>query len=420
MNTYEKSLEYAKKMDEEDPIGSFRELFYYPTDTQKQIYFCGNSLGLQPKKAKEEIEKMLETWKNKAVKGWFTGEPDWLNFNLSLEKSLARIVGAKPEEVTLMNGLTVNLHLLFVSFYQPTKERFKILMEEHAFPSDQYAIKSQLRFHGINPEEGIIECKARPGEKILKTENILEMIEEYGEEIAIVWFPGMQYLTGQAFEMKAIAQKAHEKGCFVGFDLAHSVGNIPHKLHDWEVDFAVWCNYKYISGGPGAVGGCFVHEKHFNKDLNRFEGWWGGKRETLMLMEPEIDPIIGAAGWQISSHPLLQYASLKASLDIFDDLPLEEYYSKSKKLTGFLEFLITNLGFDNYQIITPTNPDKRGCQLSIGTIKNGKELYDKLTNNGIVVDWREPNVIRVAPHPLYNTYEEVFTFSEILRKAVQS
>ena len=420
MHKYEQSLEYAKRMDKEDPLGSVRELFYYPTSTQNQtIYFCGNSLGLQPKKAKEEIEKILETWKNDAVEGWFIGEPDWLSINLDLEKSLARIVGAKPEEVALMNGLTVNLHLLFVSFYQPTKERIKILMEENAFPSDQYAVKSQLRFHGIDPEKGIIECKSRPGEKTLRSEDILKTIEEFGEEIALVWLPGLQYLTGQAFNMKTITQKAHEKGCIVGFDMAHSVGNIPHKLHDWGVDFAVWCNYKYINGGPGTVGGCFVHEKHFGEELNRFEGWWGGKRETMMLMQPDIDPIIGAAGWQISSHPVLLYASLKSALKIYDDLSLEEYFEKSKKLTGFLEFLIRNLGSENYEIITPANPDERGCQLSIGTINKGKELYEELANNGVVVDWREPNVIRVAPHPLYNTFEEVYVFVEILRKAVE-
>ena len=413
MTEFEQSLEFAKTMDLADPLAKFRAMFHYPKSV---IYFCGNSLGLQPKTARTEIENILKTWEEIGVEGWFHGSKNWFSYPADLVKSMARIIGAQPEEVSIMNSLTVNLHLMLVSFYRPTSDRHRILIEEHAFPSDQYALKSQIRFHDFNVNDSLIEVKARPGEAILRTEDIIEAIDE---SIALVLFSGVNYLTGQAFDIEAITKAGHEKGCIVAFDLAHAAGNIPLKLHNWNVDFAVWCNYKYLNAGPGGISACFVHKNHFEKDLPRFDGWWGGKRETMFLMEPDINPALGASGWQISTHPVLLLASLKAALDIWDELDLSLFFKKRDLLTGYLEFLIKELGPENYEIITPLNSNERGCQLSIRTLKNGKKLFNTLIDRGITVDWREPDIIRVAPSPLYNTFEEVYLFAEILAEAVQ-
>ena len=414
MIEFERSLEFAKELDLADPLAKFRTMFHYPNSI---IYFCGNSLGLQPKTARTEIDKILKTWEEIGVEGWFHGSKNWFSYSDDLVKSMARIIGAQPEEVSIMNSLTVNLHLLLVSFFCPTTtNRHRILIEEHTFPSDEYALKSQIRFHGHEINDSLIEVKARPGEAILRTEDIIDAINE---SIALVLFSGVNYLTGQAFDMEAITKAAHAKGAVVGFDLAHAVGNIPLELHDWNVDFAVWCNYKYINAGPGGISACFVHERHFEKDLPRFDGWWGGKRETMFLMEPDINPALGASGWQISTHPVLLLASLKAALNIWDELDLSLFHQKRELLTGYLEYLIKELGPENYEIITSSKANERGCQLSIRTLKNGKKLFDTLIDRGVTVDWREPDIIRVAPNPLYNTFEEVYKFAEILAEAVK-
>jgi kynureninase len=405
-------------MDLADPLANFRTMFHYPTSV---IYFCGNSLGLQPKTARTEINKILKTWEEIGVEGWFlnhSGSENWFSYSDDLVKSMARIIGAHPEEVSIMNSLTVNLHLMLVSFYRPTSERHRILIEEYAFPSDQYALKPQIRFHGYDADDSLIEVKARPGEHTLRTEDIIDAIDE---SVALVLFSGVNYLTGQVFDMETITRTAHAKGAVVGFDLAHAVGNIPLKLHNWNVDFAIWCNYKYINAGPGGIGACFVHENHFEKGcLPRFEGWWGGKRANMFLMESDIDPAFGAAGWQVSTHPVLLLASLKAALDIWDELKdLSLFHQKRELLTGYLEYLIKELGPENYELITPSNANERGCQLSIRTLKHGKELFNTLIERKITVDWREPDIIRVAPNPLYNTFEEVYKFAEILAEAVK-
>ncbi|WP_287583099.1 kynureninase [Candidatus Borrarchaeum sp.] len=414
MIEFERSLKFAKELDLMDPLAKFRAMFHYPNSI---IYFCGNSLGLQPKTARTEIDRILKTWEEIGVEGWFHGSKNWFSYSDDLVNSLARIIGAHPEEVSIMNSLTVNLHLLLVSFYRPTSDRHRILIEEHAFPSDQYALKSQIRFHGYDVNDSLLEVKARAGEHTLRTEDIIEAIDE---SIALVLFSGINYLTGQAFDMEAITKAAHAKGAAVGFDLAHAVGNIPLELHDWNVDFAVWCNYKYLNAGPGGISACFIHKNNFEKDLPRFDGWWGGERETMFLMEPDINPALGASGWQISTHPVLLLASLKAALDVWDKLEdLSLFYKKRDLLTGYLEFLIKELGPENYEIITPSKANERGCQLSIRTLKNGKKLFNTLIDRGVTVDWREPDIIRVAPNPLYNTFEEVFLFAEILAEAVQ-
>ncbi|MFX1520863.1 MAG: kynureninase [Promethearchaeota archaeon] len=413
MTEFERSLEFAKKMDLADPLSKYRSAFHYPKDG---IYFCGNSLGLQPKTVRTEIENILTTWEEIGVEGWFHGAPNWLDISDGLVKSMTRITGAYPEEISIMNSLTINLHLMLVSFYRPTPERHRILIEEHTFPSDEYALKSQIRFHGYDVNDSLIEVTARSGEHTLRTEDIIESIDE---SFALVLFSGVNYLTGQAFDMEAIAKVAHAKGAVVGFDLAHAVGNIPLELHGWNLDFAVWCNYKYLNAGPGGISACFIHKNHFEEDLPRFDGWWGGKRETMFLMEPDINPALGASGWQISTHPVLLLASLKAALDIWDELDLSLFFKKRDLLTGYLEFLIKELGSENYEIITPSNSNERGCQLSIRTLKNGKQLFNTLIDRGITVDWREPDIIRAAPSPLYNTFEEVYKFAEILAEAVK-
>jgi kynureninase len=420
MTEYEAGPTFADSMDAADPLNTYRDRFLLPQHPagESAIYFLGNSLGLQPKTARAHVEKIMTEWEKWGVEAFSHGDTPWVQYSAKLCKSLTPIVGASPAEITLMNSLSVNMHLMFVSFYRPTTDRYKVLIEEKTFPSDHYAIKSQMRFHGIDPKDAIIEAKTRSNETSIRTADIEALIEEEGDSIALIWLGGVNYYSGQAFEIERITRVGHQKGCVVGYDLAHAVGNIPLNLHDWQVDFAVWCTYKYLNGGPAGPGGCFVHEKHESAEhLPRFEGWWGNRLETRFLMNPDFDPTPGAAGWEISCSSPLVLAPLEASLDLFDELTLEKLRAKSKSLTGYLEFLIDQLDSDQFSIITPREPDQRGCQLSIRTHDQGKVLFERLTKAGIFCDWREPDVIRVAPTPFYNTYDEVYRFVKILDTA---
>ena len=414
------SLEYALMLDQSDELKSYRELFYFPKHKGKDcIYLCGNSLGLQPKTVKEQLLKELDHWENEGVEGHFRGQMPWMYYHKFFQDASAKLVGAKPKEVVVMNTLTTNLHLMMVSFYRPTKARFKIIMEGHAFPSDQYAMESQVRFHGFEPEEAIIEVFPREGENTLRTEDILATIEEHGNETALVMFSGVQYYTGQFFDIKNITAKGHEVGAMVGWDLAHTAGNVPLQLHDWQVDFAVWCSYKYLNSGPGGPSGIFVHERHgSNPDLPRFAGWWGHDESQRFLMKKGYIPMEGAAGWQLSNAQVFAMAPHKASLDVFDKVGMNALRQKSIKLTNYLESLIEQLNSEghHYNIITPKNSEERGAQLSILTSsENGKAIFDYLTENGVVADWREPNVIRIAPVPLYNSFEDAWQFYYLLK-----
>ena len=426
---FENSLAFAQQLDQRDPLKHYREQFHFPQHNGKDvIYLCGNSLGLQPKAIKNALLAELEQWKTYGVEGHFKGEMPWMYYHKFLTQQSANLVGAKPEEVVVMNTLTTNLHLMMVSFYRPTKDRFKIIMEGGAFPSDQYAMENQVRFHGFDPEDAIVEVKPRDGETNLRTEDIIETIKKHGAQAALVMFGGVNYFTGQYFDLKAITEAGHAVGANVGFDLAHAAGNVVLKLHDWDVDFAVWCSYKYLNSGPGGPSGIFVHERHGeNPDLPRFSGWWGHDEESRFLMKKGFIPMKGAAGWQLSNAQIFSFAAHKASLDIFDEVGMEAMREKSELLSGFMEFLINEAnqnGF-NFNIITPKNPKDRGCQISIITDETGKELFDYLTENGVIADWREDNlfgknggVIRVAAVPLYNSFEDVFNFVQMLKKEV--
>ncbi len=419
---YENNLPFAEKLDAEDPLRGFRERFHIPqSDGRDVIYFCGNSLGLQPKTAQEALEKEIQQWQKRAVEGHFDEENPWLYYHKQFKAPVARLVGALPEEVAVMNSLTVNLHLMMVSFYRPTKERFKIITEKGAFPSDQYVLETQVKFHGFHPEDAIIELQPRPGECTLRTEDILQTIQLHSSELAMVMMGGINYYTGQAFDMQAITKAAHLAGAYAGFDLAHAAGNIQLFLHDWEVDFAVWCSYKYLNSSPGGVAGAFVHQSHAqNYDLPRFAGWWGHNEEERFLMKKGFKPMYGADGWQLANAPILLMAVHKASLTIFDEAGMERITEKSKKLTGFLEFLLQDepLLQDHIQIITPANPAERGCQLSLLVKSQGKNLFEKISRAGVIADWREPNAIRLAPVPLYNTFKEVYTVVQLIMKSV--
>ncbi len=447
--TFETSATFAAGLDESDPLRSFRDRFHIPKgpNGNEAIYFTGNSLGLQPKTARGYVEQELDDWAQLAVEGHIHAKNPWLPYHEFLTEPMARIIGAKPIETVVMNALTVNLHLLMVSFYRPTSTRYKIVIEKGAFPSDQYAVKSQLRFHAQSspPYEGgvdaalggrggsllseplaqaggsdlLIELAPREGESTLRTHDILETIEREGESIALILLGGVNYYTGQAFDMKAITEAGHRKGCVVGFDLAHAAGNLELHLHEWEVDFAVWCSYKYLNGGPGAVGGAFIHERHANSfDLPRFAGWWGHDKETRFLMGPKFQPIPGAEGWQLSNPPILQMAALRASLEIFDEAGMPNLRAKSEKLTGYLEFLLSQINNEMISVITPSNPKQRGCQLSIRVKNADKPLYDRVVSHDVSADWREPDVIRVAPVPLYNSFTDIYRFAEILRSCL--
>ena len=414
---YQTTLRFAKKMDVADPLKSYRSKFHLPKkeDGTNYIYLCGNSLGLQPKNVKASIEQELVDWKNYGVEGHFHAKNPWLPYHEFLTKAMAKVVGAKPIEVVVMNTLTVNLHLMMVSFYQPTKKRHKILIEYDAFPSDKYAVESQIKFHGFDPNESLLLLKARPNEECIRMEDIKSILDEQGEEIALVMLGNTNYYTGQFFDMKTISKWAHAKGCKVGFDCAHGAGNVMLELHDSGADFAIWCSYKYMNSGPGSLSGCFVHERHArNKDLPRFAGWWGHNKETRFGMRDGFDPIPGVEAWQLSNPPILSMAAIKASLEIFEEVGMKALTKKSKLLTGYLQFLIDGLNDDRIKIITPRDPNQRGCQLSIQVKTADKSLYENITKAGVIADWREPDVIRVAPVPLYNSFEDVYHFVKIL------
>ena len=423
---YQNTLEFATRLDDQDPLKDFQSKFLIPKHNGKEaIYFCGNSLGLQPLTAQQYVNVQFDTWKDLAIEGFFHGSEPWLGFHKRLRHTLAGILGANEDEVSIMNSLTVNLHFLMVSFYKPAAKRFKILIEGGAFPSDQYAVASQARFHGYDPKEAIIELFPREGEFTLRTEDILQQIADNADELALVLFGGVNYYTGQCFDMKAIAEVGHKAGAMVGFDLAHAAGNVNVQLHDWDVDFATWCSYKYMNSGPGGISGVFVHEKHFNDtDLQRFEGWWGFNQQRRFLMPSVFEPDGGASAWQISTSPAMLLALHKAGLEVFEQAGgLEPLRKKSVMLTGYLEFLINSInekkGGELFKIITPKNPDERGCQLSIVCKQNGKETFNQLTENGVIGDWREPNVIRLSPVPLYNSFKQVFEAGRIIEASAE-
>ncbi len=417
---YENSLAFAQSMDAADPLRSFREEYLFPQHQGRDtLYFCGNSLGLQPRGAEAAIARELDRWQALGVEGHFQGDLPWTEFHKALAPVSAQIVGAAgTHELVIMNTLTVNLHLMMVTFYRPDSKRYKIIMEAGAFPSDQYAIESQVRYHGEDPETAIVEVAPRPGEELLRTEDIVAAIERHGSQTALVLFGGINYYTGQFYDIETITAAAHRVGAIAGFDLAHAAGNVPLELHDWNVDFAVWCTYKYLNSGPGALGGVFIHERHArNTELPRFAGWWGHNEERRFLMEKGFLAIPAAEGWQLSNAPILAMAPMLASHDLFGRAGMAKLRDKSILLTGYLEFLIDELRREgyNYQFITPRNPEKRGCQLSFLTGPNGKALFDFLMRNGVICDWREPNVIRIAPTPMYNSFQDVFEFGRLLK-----
>ena len=418
-NKFENNLRFAKRLDHTDSLKSYRSKFFIPKMKGKPvIYFSGNSLGLQPKQTSSFIQRELKDWAGLGVEGHEHAHRPWLYYHKFSKKILAEIVGARPKEVVAMNQLTVNLHLMMVSFYRPSTGRYKILTEAGAFSSDQYAFESQIKFHGLNPASALIEVSPRDGEFTLRTEDIIKAIEEHGHELALVIFGGVQYYTGQFFDIKKITEAGQKAGAMVGFDLAHAIGNVDLQLHRHNVDFAVWCSYKYLNAGPGGIAGAYIHEKHFDRDdLPRFAGWWGHQEKERFEMKKGFKPITGIDGWQVSNVPVLQAAAHLASLQIFRDAGIKTLRRKSILLTDYLEYLLKEIDpFENsYRIITPSNSKDRGCQLSIFLKKNGKKIFNSLTRNGVSLDWREPNVIRLAPVPLYNTFEEVFRFVEIFK-----
>lgn len=422
--TYQNTLSFAKEMDEKDPLKKFRDEFHFPTFTKKPvIYFTGNSLGLQPKKVKEYVLQELDDWAKWGVEGHFHAKNPWMPYHEILTDSTAKIVGAKPEEVVVTHSLTTNLHLLMVSFYKPTKSRYKILCEAKAFPSDQYALQSQVKFHGYQPEDALLQIAPREGEHTVRMEDVQKMIADHKDEIAMIMIGGVNYYTGQLWDMASITKWGHDAGAIVGFDLAHAAGNINLKLNEWGVDFAAWCGYKYLNSSPGGVSGMYVNERHLkDKELVRFAGWWGQEKETRFLMEETFKPIETAEAWQLSNAPVLGMAAHRASLDIFDEAGMEAICTKRDLLTGYLEFIVDDISarYDNvsFEIITPRDKSQRGAQLSILAHGQGKSLFDFITEEGVVADWREPNVIRMGPAPLYNNFEDVFRFGEILEKAV--
>jgi len=424
MNTFEFSIDFAKKQDELDKLSSFRNQFHFPQHNgENTVYFTGNSLGLAPKTAMAALEQEVNDWAKYGVEGHFEAKNPWVSYHEMFAEPLSKLVGAKPMEVAAMNGLTSNLHLLMVSFYQPTKKRYKIICEGKAFPSDQYALQSQVKHHGLVPEDTIIQLFPRENEHNLRTEDVLKAIEENSDTLALIMIGGVNYYTGQYFDISTITKAGHKVGATVGWDLAHAAGNLPLQLHDWDVDFATWCSYKYMNSGPGSISGIFVHEKHCtNTKLNRFAGWWGHDKERRFLMEPEFKPMATAEAWQLSNAPVLAMAVHKASLDIFMDAGIENLRAKSIKLTAYLEFVINQVSesstHTSFEIITPQNPEERGAQLSILIHGKGKELFDFLTKEGVIADWREPNVIRIAPVPMYNNFEDCYRFGEILKRGI--
>ncbi|MBZ9630707.1 kynureninase [Salegentibacter sp. LM13S] len=420
---FKNTLEYARELDSQDKISSYRDQFIFPQhEGKKVIYFTGNSLGLQPKSAKKYVDEIMTDWANLAVEGHFYAEKPWWDYHERFSEKLAKVVGAKSSEVTVMNTLTVNLHLLMVSFYRPKGKRYKIICEEKAFPSDQYMISSQVRFHGYDPKDTIVEIKRRQGENNFRTEDILAKINEVGEECALVLIGGVNYYTGQVLEMETITKAGQDIGAFVGWDLAHAAGNIELKLSEWKVDFAAWCSYKYMNSGPGNASGCFINEKYHNKkDIPRFEGWWGHNKERRFLMEPEFQPENGADAWQISNAPVLALAPYLASLEMFDEVGMPALIEKRNKIVAYLEFVLHEIDKEvdsSFEIITPANQEERGTQLSVFLHGEGRELFNYLMKNGVITDWREPNVIRLAPAPFYCSFEDMYQFGQILKKGI--
>ncbi|NOK16877.1 kynureninase [Corallococcus carmarthensis] len=414
---YENTDVFAYGLDAKDPLRPLRDEFLFPPAASgaPTIYLAGNSLGLQPRKARKYVQMEMEDWERLGVEGHMHGRHPWLPYHELLTEQVARVVGAQPLEVVVMNTLSVNLHLMMVSFYRPTPERFKILIEGGAFPSDQYAVASQARFHGYDPKEAIVRLMPREGEDTLRSEDILEAIERHGKEVALVMLGSVNYLTGQAFDLREITRVAHAQGCKVGFDLAHGAGNLKLSLHDDGPDFAVWCSYKYLNGGPGSLGGVFVHERHARSpELPRFEGWWGHNKATRFEMGPTFDPLPGAEGWQLSNPPIFQLAALRSSLELFDKATMAALRAKSDQLTGFLEFLLDRLPAGYVTITTPRDLKQRGAQLSLRFKGEPKRLLHRLSSAGIICDFREPDIIRAAPAPLYNTYLDVFRFVKAL------
>ncbi len=422
MMKFENALDFARQMDANDPLKSFRERFHYPQLNGKDvIYFTGNSLGLQPKVAKDYVDDIMKDWADLAVEGHFYAEKPWWDYHERLAQPLAKVVGASVEEVSVMNTLSVNLHFLMVSFYRPTQKRFKIICEEKAFPSDQYMLQSQVKFHGFRPSDTIVEVKKREGEHFWRTEDIVSKIDEVGDALALVLIGGVNYYNGQVFDMAAITQAGKNVGAFVGWDLAHAVGNVALKLHDWNVDFAAWCSYKYMNSGPGNASGIFINKKYLGEgDIPRFEGWWGTKKESRFQMKPEFEPIETADAWQVSNPPVLSLAPYLASLQLFEEVGMAALIAKQKLLTGYLEFILGEIDKEvksTFEIITPA---ERGCQLSVFLHGEGRALFDYLMQHGVIVDWREPNVIRLAPAPFYCSFEDMYRFGQLLKEGILS
>jgi len=416
--TYKTDHNFALQLDQEDSLSRFRESFHIPKhkDGTDSIYLCGNSLGLQPRQTKDFLNKELEDWANLGVEGHFHAKHPWMPYHEFLTETTAQIVGAKPHEVVIMNTLTTNLHLMMVSFYQPKGNRTKILIEGDAFPSDRYAVASQIKFHGGDPETDLITWQPRPGDHTPSFEDLEVILKNQGDEIALVMIGAVNYYTGQLFELKKIADLCHSYGIMVGYDCAHGAGNVDLQLHDSGADFAVWCTYKYMNAGPGSLGGCFVHERHAdNADLPRFTGWWGHNKDTRFKMRDDFEPIRGAEGWQLSNPPILSMVAIRASLDLFAQAGFENLREKSIKMTNYLEFLLQELDGDRISIITPSDSKDRGCQLSLAVKNADKSLFDAITAKGVIADWREPDVIRIAPVPLYNNFEDCWRFVDVLK-----
>jgi len=412
-------LESARELDHQDELRDFRDAFWIPPHETggQQVYFCGHSLGLQPRAAEAALQEEMARWREHAVGGHFHGQPAWIDYGDELAAALAGLVGAQAAEVTVMNTLTVNLHLLMVSFYRPSGRRRKILIERGAFPSDRYAVASQIHWHGLDPAECLVELEPRPDSRLHEEGDVETWLQDHGDEVALVLWPGVQYASGQAFDLHRLVAAAHGAGARIGFDLAHSAGNLPLRLHDSGCDFAAWCTYKYLNGGPGAVAACFVHARHGDgRELPRFEGWWGNERQGRFRMEPRFHPATGAEAWQLSNPPILAMAPLRASLALFHAAGMERLRAKSRRLTGWLaEAIEAELG-EVLEILTPAAPERRGCQLSLRVragAGRGRQLYQHLAKQGVITDWREPDILRVAPVPLYNRYEDA---CELLRQ----
>ena len=423
---FQNNLDFAKRLDDKDPLKHFREMFYIPIMYGKEcIYFTGNSLGLQPKRTQDYVVDELEDWASLGVEGHFHARNPWMPYHEIFPRQLSKIVGCKETEVVVMNQLTVNLHLLMVTFYRPTKQRYKIICEAKAFPSDHYAFETQAKYHGFNPTDAVIEVSPREGEYTLRTEDIVSIIKQHGDSVAVVLFGGVNYYTGQLFDMNTITDAVHAVGAYAGFDLAHAAGNVKLHLHDWNIDFACWCSYKYLNSGPGGVAGVYINEKHAaNKDLPRFAGWWGYKKETRFKMEKGFEAIPTAEGWQLSNAPILSMAAHKAALDIFDEAGIDRLHEKRRLLAGYLHYILNDINNNQtekiIEIITPVNENERGCQVSMLMQKRGREIFDELTKQGVIADWREPNVIRVAPVPSYNSFEDVWRFGNIIESILKS